>query len=515
MVEDKKGAYSNSMDARKARLSNNLGSQGKIPPQAPDLEEKVLASIVDDDMFIDVSDILKPEHFYRLEHQKILEAVIRLFDRNDPVDMATVCNELRVMGMLETVGGMYYIANLVKQGLKSGTNIEYHSKIIFQKYVQRELIRNCQQTESDAYDDSSDVFELIERNQTNIAGLVSESHKKEIKDISDLLKQSFQELQVKPKDDGLTGVGTSFTKLDEITGGWQKQDLIIIAARPAMGKTAFVLNCARNAAVDHGKKGVIFSLEMSSLSLANRLVSPETSVPIERILKKRVERDEMIKMWEKVESLKSSGLMIDDTAGLNIFEFRAKARRLKQQHDIQWIIVDYLQLMYAGGDPGKFTNRVAEIGKISRALKSVAKELDIPVIALSQLSRAVESRPGLNGKRPNLSDLRESGDIEQDADMVIFLYRPEYYGIVQDPQGNSTIGLCEAIIAKHRNGVTDNVPLDFNGAFMRFKDWVPNSSSATISKTSEIYKAPELEFGVDSGIPKDANKYSDDDAAPF
>lgn len=436
-----------------------------IPPQNQELERAILGSIIDvSDYLIEVADVIKPDHFYNESNKRILEAILNLSKEGHPIDLTTVVAELRRMGILEMVGGMHYIMDLMNNGIKSGNKIEYHSRLVIQKYMQREMIRISQETIRDAFDDTADVLEIIERNQNQVFLAVSDTHKKNGSDIGEVLLDAFLDLEL-PQSDGLTGVGSGFRDLDAITGGWQPQDLIIVAARPAMGKTAFVLKCARNAAVKFKKPTAVFSLEMSKKQLGQRMLSDETNIKLERILKRRVSAEEIFQMKVKAAELIKSGLIIDDSPSMNVFELRAKARRLKSKFDIQLLIIDYLQLMSGGEKSGN--NRDNEIGIISRALKSIAKELNIPVIALSQLSRKVDERAS---KRPLLSDLRESGNIEQDADMVMFLYRPEYYGVTGD-KGQSVVGLCEVIIAKNRNGVTDVVNLDFNGSVMRFKDW--------------------------------------------
>lgn len=452
-------------ERRQSILNANPFNQGKVPPQAIDLECCVLGSIIDDSGFlIDVADTLKPFHMYHESHKIILQAILNLSSANNPVDLMTVVAELRRMGQLEMVGGMYYITELTTKGLRVGSNIDYHSKIIIQKYMQREMIRISSDTIRMAYEDTADVFDIIEKNQNDVFLAVSDTHTKGGNDIGALMKTTLSELD-KPPIDGLTGVGSGFRDLDAITGGWQPSSLNIIAARPAMGKTAFVLKCARNAAVKYNKPTVFFSLEMSEESLTQRMLADETNIHLERILKRRLNAKEIEEMQPKLEKLIKAPLIIDDTPALTVFEFRAKCRRLKRKRDLGLIIVDYLQLMHSGEKTNG--NRDTEIGYITRALKSVAKELNVPVIALSQLSRKVEERAV---KRPMMADLRESGNIEQDADFVGFLYRPEYYG-VKGVDGHSTVGLCEFIIGKNRSGVCDTVNFDFNGAFMRFKDW--------------------------------------------
>ncbi|MCX2574219.1 replicative DNA helicase [Pedobacter sandarakinus] len=511
----------NSLTARKARLNTTVSSMGKLPPQALDLEEAVLGALMlEKDALSAVIDILKPEVFYQEAHQKIFEAIHMLFEKSKPVDILTVTAELRQMGALEMIGGAYYITNLTNR-VASAANIEYHARIISQKYIQRELIRISTDIITTAYEDTADIFDLLDHAEKGLFDIAQNNLRRDTQKMDDIIKQSLATLEeLRTKTDGLTGVPTGFTGLDRITGGWQKQDLVIIAARPAMGKTAFVLTCARNATVDFQKPTVVFSLEMSSVQLVNRLISGEAEIEQEKIRKGNLQEWEWQQLHSKIGRLTEAPLLIDDTPALNIFEFRAKCRRLKSQYDIQLVIVDYLQLMHGKGEGGKGGgNREQEIGSISRALKSVAKELDVPVLALSQLSRAVESRPGLQGKRPMLSDLRESGSIEQDADMVLFLYRPEYYGITEDEQGRSQAGIGEVIIAKHRNGETGIVPLRFIGKFVKFadleEDFSAPSSFAAADPSAGMY--PSQDFEKQSNViirPSKMDDYNDDDP-PF
>lgn len=463
--------YKPNTGERRTRFSNPAPQVGlgKLPPQALDLEEAVLGALMlEKDALSSVIDVLKPEVFYDVRHQKIFAVIAYLFEKTSPVDILTVTAQLRQTGELEMVGGAYYITELTNR-VASAANIEYHSRIIIQKYIQRELIRISTDIVSSAYEDTSDVFDLLDRAEKNLFEIAQNNLRRDSRKMDDLMHEALKDIEaLKDKKDGLTGVASGFTELDRMTSGWQKSDLVIIAARPAMGKTAFVLSCARNAAVDFNKPVVVFSLEMSSVQLVNRLISGETEIEQEKIRKGNIEEWEWAQIHSKIGRLEQAPLIIDDTPSLNIFEFRAKCRRLKSQHDIQLIIIDYLQLMHGKND-GKGGNREQEIGSISRALKTVAKELNVPVIALSQLSRAVESRPG-GSKRPMLSDLRESGSIEQDADMVLFLYRPEYYGLDVDEDNNPTQGVGEVIIAKHRNGETGRVRLKFVGKYVKFQD---------------------------------------------
>src|ERR1700744_281387 len=456
---------------RRSRITNPTpySGLGKLPPQAVDLEEAVLGALMlEKDALSSVIDILNPEVFYKDNHQKIFTAIRYLFEKTSPVDILTVTAQLRQQGELEMIGGAYYITELTNR-VASAANIEFHSRIIIQKFIQRELIRISTEVINNAYEDTTDVLDLLDKAEKNLFDIAQNNLRRDSRTMDDLLHETLKEIEsLKDKKDGLTGVASGFTDLDRMTSGWQRSDLVIIAARPAMGKTAFVLSCARNAAVDFEKPVVVFSLEMSSVQLVNRLISGETEIEQEKIRKGTLEEWEWAQIHSKIGRLEQAPLIIDDTPALNIFEFRAKCRRLKSQHDIQLIIIDYLQLMQGKGD-GKGGNREQEIGSISRALKSVAKELNVPVIALSQLSRAVESRPG-GSKRPMLSDLRESGSIEQDADMVLFLYRPEYYGLDVDEDNMPTQGVGEVIIAKHRNGETGRVRLKFVGKYVKFTD---------------------------------------------
>lgn len=454
---------------RRSRIGNLIGGMGKLPPQAPDLEEAVLGALMlEKNALTEVIDILKPESFYVEAHQKIFEAIYSLFQKNSPIDLLTVIAELRAMGTLELVGGAYYITQLTDR-VVSAANIEYHARIISQKYIQRELIKVSSDIINNAYEDTTDIFDLLDHAEKSLFDIAQNNLRRDTRKVDDIMREAVVSLEaLRDRADSLTGVPSGFTALDRMTSGWQPSDLVIIAARPAMGKTAFVLSCARNAAVLHDKPVAVFSLEMSSVQLVNRLISGETEIEQEKLRKGNLADHEWTQLHSRIGKLSSAPLLIDDTPALNIFEFRAKCRRLKAQYDIQLVIVDYLQLMHGKND-GKGGNREQEIGSISRSLKSVAKELNIPVIALSQLSRAVESRPG-SSKRPMLSDLRESGSIEQDADMVLFLYRPEYYGNDVDESGQSTKGLGEVIIAKHRNGETGTVQLRFVGKYVKFVD---------------------------------------------
>lgn len=456
----------------KFRTSVEIGTAlGKLPPQAIDLEETVLGALMlEKDALTTVIDILKPESFYKDAHREIYAAIVTLFNNSEPVDLRTVANQLRKDGKLEFVGGAYYIADLTTK-VNSAANIEYHARIVSEQAIKRELIRISSEIQHEAYEDTTDVFALLDRTEQALFEVSESNIRKNYADMRSIMKEAMDELEAKKHHkDGLTGVPTGFSALDRVTSGWQKSDLVIIAARPGMGKTAFVVSAMRNAAVDFGHGVAIFSLEMSSVQLVNRLISAEAQLESEKIKKGNLADYEWEQLVHKTAKLTEAPIFIDDTPALSILELRAKCRRLKAQHDIKLIIIDYLQLMSgdtskSGGGGG---NREQEIASISRALKNIAKELSVPVIALSQLSRAVETRGG--DKRPQLSDLRESGSIEQDADMVMFLYRPEYYGITEDENGMAMQGVGEVIIAKHRNGSLDTVQLKFIGKFTKFAD---------------------------------------------
>lgn len=445
----------------------NSQNLGKIPPQATDIEETVLGAIlIESSAFARVSEMLKPESFYVPAHSKIYKAVCSLFAKSSAIDMMTVIAELKLQGSLEEIGGMFFITQLANR-VANSANIVDHAKIIEQKFIQREVIRVCSETLRGAYDDTTDIFELIEAHQGEIYNSVKNTYGRNDVHISEAVKGRLHEYQ-KQCVEGLTGVGTGFTDLNRLTNGWQNTDLIIIAARPAMGKTAFVLETAKSAAIMHNVPVGIFSLEMSQEQLTDRMISSETGVYQDKIKKRNLTEYDWLQFHSKLGPLVDSNIYIDDTPGISITSLRSKAIRMKERYGIGLIVIDYLQLME--GPKDKRGNREQEIGSISRGLKVIAKDLGIPVIALSQLSRKVEDRPGINGKRPLLSDLRESGSIEQDADQVAFLYRPEYYGYDQDEEGRSTSGLVEVIFGKNRNGICDTVPLRFNGALMKFLD---------------------------------------------
>lgn len=476
---------------RNRKRSNNIDlSQytfGKLPPQANELEEAVLGAMLLEGSAVNaVIEILHPDSFYKPEHQHIYRAIGTLFNESKPIDMLTVVEELKQKGVLEEAGGIHYISTLTNK-IASGAHAEHHARIISQKYIQRELIKISSETIKDAYEDTTDVLDLLDNVEQSLFEITEKNINKGFEPMSSLISQAIKEMKEKKNPDSdITGVPSGFNVLDQVTSGWQKSDMVVIAARPGMGKTAFVLSMARNAAVDFKKPVAVFSLEMSSLQLVTRLMAAETELEMDKFRKGNFQDYEWEQLYQKVKRLEEAPLFIDDTPAINVFELRAKCRKLKQHHDIQMVIIDYLQLMSGANIDGKTGNREQEISTISRALKRIAKELNIPVIALSQLSRAVETRGG--DKMPQLSDLRESGAIEQDADMVMFIYRPEYYGITQDESGNNISGIGRIRIAKHRNGELKDVDLRYVAKFAKFENLEDNyfNKFVPVQPTTEI-----------------------------
>ncbi|MGC4101468.1 replicative DNA helicase [Ferruginibacter sp.] len=436
---------------------------GKVPPQAKELEEAVLGAIMlEKSAFDTVIEILKPECFYVDANQRIFRAMQGLAIKSLPIDLLTVVEELKFREELDLVGGPYYVTKLTN-AVVSSANIDAHSRIVLQKFIQRELIRISGEILGDAYEDSTDVFDMLDEAEGKLFEITNNHLRKNFDTIDTVLVKTIQRIEdMRNRNDDITGVPTGFPTMDKITYGWQPTDLIILAARPSVGKTAFALNLARSAAVPEDPSKAVpvafFSLEMSSSQLVQRILSAESEIWLEKISRGKLEEHEMKQLYKKgIEKLSKAPIFIDDTAALNIFELRAKCRRLKNKHNLGLIIIDYLQLMSGAGD-NRNSNREQEISKISRDLKGLAKELQVPIIALSQLSREVEKRKEGN-KIPQLSDLRESGAIEQDADMVMFLYRPEYYDITSNEMGESNKGETYVKIAKHRNGSLDTVKL--------------------------------------------------------
>ncbi len=510
---EKKAKEKPTRAARKPSKSIDYTDHGRVPPQAPDLEETVLGAVMlEQDALTTVIDILKPEVFYKDAHQKIFAAIASLFQDSLPVDILTVTNELQKRGELEIVGGAYYISQLTNR-VASAANIEYHARIVIEKYLQRELIRISSDIIKESYEDSEDVFDILDKAEKELFNVSETNFRRSYSDMQTLIRDSIQSIEKAKDHDGhITGVPSGFSEIDRITAGWQKADLVILAARPGMGKTAFVLSMARNIAVEFQRPTAFFSLEMTGVQLVTRLIASESEIPSEKLRRGQLDESEWKKLNERIGELTSAPLYIDDTPALSIFELRAKCRRLKSKHNIELIVIDYLQLM--SGTADHKGNREQEISNISRSLKSLAKELNVPIIALSQLSRAVETRGGT--KRPILSDLRESGAIEQDADMVTFIYRPEYYQIMEDNDGNSTERMAEFIIAKHRNGALESLKLTFISELAKFTDYdavpdfIPGESSFNPSEHFDNPNEPNV-----MTRPSRMNDIDDNDDMPF
>lgn len=450
-------------------VENALSLTGRLTPQAVEFEEAILGALMIDSNAISEIDFIQSNMFYNEKHQYIFRAIRDLFSDNEPVDLLTVTNRLRKNKQLEFVGGAAYLASLTNR-VASSANIEYHARVVMEKFVLRELIANCTSIVKDAYDDSQDVLKLLDDAETKLFGIIQNNFKRESKNLDDIMRKALEELnEMKNQGDQYQGVPTGIRSIDDHLGGWQKSDLVILAARPGMGKTSFVLTIARNAAVNFKKPVALFSLEMSATQLAHRLFAMESGISSERISKGLLDEAEWTRLMSRIHTLDSAPLYIDDTPAITVFDLRAKCRRLKNRHDIQLVIVDYLQLMRGGSDDGKSGgNREQEISFISRSLKSLARELNVPVIALSQLSRAVETRAG--SKRPMLSDLRESGAIEQDADLVAFIYRPEYYKNATFEDDTPSEGLADIMVEKNRHGANANIRVRFEKQYTKFSD---------------------------------------------
>jgi len=496
--------------------------RGKIPPQAIDLEEVVLGAMMIDKKGIDeIIDILHADVFYKDAHKFIFEAIFKLFETSEPVDLLTVSSQLKKDGKLEAAGGDFYLIKLT-QKVASSAHIEFHARIILQKFIQRSLIKISNEIIEDAYDEGTDVFDLLDTAESKLYDVTQGNLKRSAQTAQDLVIQAKKRIEEIANKEGLSGVPSGFDKVDKLTSGWQPSDLIIIAARPGMGKTALTLSMARNMAVNSNIPVAFFSLEMSSVQLITRLISSETGLSSEKLRTGKLEKHEWVQLNVKVKTLEKAPLFIDDTPSLSIFDLRAKARRLASQQGIKMIMIDYLQLMTAGSNQKGGGNREQEISTISRNLKALAKELNIPVIALSQLSRAVETRGGT--KRPLLSDLRESGAIEQDADIVSFIYRPEYYKIDEwdDEERSPTAGQGEFIVAKHRNGGLENIRLKFianQGKFDNLDDFdspfeFQSKMNANEDNPFMTKKLPNP--NADQAFGSITNDFSDDDSdAPF
>ena len=439
---------------------------GRVIPQAVDIEKALLgALLIEKDAIAKVVDLLAPEVFYDPRHQQIYAAIRSLFDQGLPVDLISTTEALRRSGELKNIGP-YYVAELTL-GVASSANAETYARILVEKYLLRQIIALAGALTEKAFSDETDAFELLDGAENRLYELSQHHLRRSVQPAQRVLQETLALLEkLRQSNQLLTGVPSGFAELDRMTAGWQKSDLIILAARPSMGKTAFALNLARNAAFA-GYPVAIFSLEMSALQLMYRFISLETEISSESLRTGRIPPEVWTALPQKLERLAAAPLYIDDTPSITIYDLRAKCRRLKAEKDIQLVMVDYLQLM---GITGRTQNREQEIASISRSLKALARELEVPIIALSQLSRAVESR---TDRRPQLSDLRESGSLEQDADVVIFLYRPEYYGLTQDEEGQPTQGITEVLLSKQRNGPIGKVRLRFINEYMRFLSLEP------------------------------------------
>lgn len=481
---------------------------GKLQPQSLELEDAVLGALMlEKDAYSKVVDILSPDCFYEPTNQKIYTAIQTLGSNSQPIDMLTVTEQLRVLGTLDEVGGPVRITQLTS-GVSSAANIEYHARIVAQKYLARELISFSSQIQSLAFDDSIDILDVLQEAEGQLFKLSQSNLKKDVTPIEPVVIDALKKLEdASNRTDGLSGLQTGFVEIDKMTSGWQNSDLVIIAARPAMGKTAFVLSMALRMAVDCNTPVAVFSLEMSNLQLVNRLISNICEIPGNKIKSGSLTPLEWDQLHHRITPLYKAPLYIDDTPSLSVFELRTKARRLVREQGVQIIIIDYLQLMNASGM--KFGSREQEVSTISRSLKQLAKELNIPIIALSQLNRSVENRT--DGKVPQLSDLRESGAIEQDADMVCFIHRPEYYTKSEvDGEGNDIKGVAKFIFAKHRSGAVGDVTLRFRGEFARFENWDDNNLTSNHGIVASKINAGTNPDDIQSGTPQFSGGISED-----
>lgn len=496
-----------------SKQKNVLEQEGRVPPQAVEVEEAVLgAMLIEHGAATIALQMLKSNDFYKSANRHIFETLSNLYNRDNPLDLLTVENELRDNDLLDTCGGPAYLSDLTRS-VSSAANIDYHAQIITEKAIKRNLILNCTEVIKHSYDTTTDAYDVLDEAEHLIFDLANQKNKSSAQPVADILKDTLAYLEdMRGKKYGITGVPTGLA-VDQMTAGWQKGDLVIIAARPSMGKTAFVLTAARNAAM-HPDENLrtpvaIFSLEMSNQSLVQRLLTMEARVRADEARKGTLNDDSFKNLIEAAGRLFSAQIFIDDTPAITLMELRTKCRRLKSEHDIGLIVIDYLQLMQGSAkDSG---SREQEIASISRGLKSLAKELDVPVIALSQLSRAVEQRGG--DKRPQLSDLRESGSIEQDADIVCFLYRPEYYGITTTNEGQSTAGLAEVIIGKQRNGPVGSKMLYFVKDYARFEN-LTSAEGGGLLESGESGPTPDPNFPKNDGPIMPHNPAPDEDA-PF
>ncbi len=443
----------------------SLPAEGRVPPQAVDVEMAVLgAMLLDKGAIARAIEILDDSSFYKPAHQRIFAGMVALFEKSEPVDLITLVEELRRRAELDKIGGEYYLTELTTR-VTTAANVEYHAHIVLEKALMRQLISSSSEVVGRAYSETEDALDLLDEAEQKIFQISEQRMKKSFISMNTAVHQTMEMLEsIHGKHSGVTGVPSGYTELDNYTGGFQNSDLIIVAGRPSQGKTALVLSIARNASIFHEVPVAFFSLEMSNQQLVLRLICAEARVDAQSVRTGRLPEDEWRKLSTSIGKLYKAKIFIDDTPALTALEIRAKARRLKVEHNVGLIIVDYLQLMQG---PKNAQSREQEISSISRSLKALAKELNIPVIALSQLNRAVEMR---GDKRPVLADLRESGAIEQDADVVLFVHRPEMFGINVDENNEPTEGMAEIIIGKQRNGPTGSARLAFIKQYARFEN---------------------------------------------
>jgi replicative DNA helicase len=449
--------------SRSAEPLNLETLMGNKPPQALDVEEAVLGAMLVEPATIDESmEELSASCFYDPQHRMIFEAMSELVNEHVSIDLVTVSEKLRSKGNLEAIGGPVVLASL-SQNIAAAAHIEYYIKILKQKTIQRDLITASYEILKQSFDESTNVDDLIDNAQTKVFAAIQNNVKRDVQDIGSIINSVLENLEELQNTTGLSGVPSGYPSIDRITQGWQKSDLIILAARPSVGKTAFALNIARNAAVEANMPVAVFSLEMSADQLGKRLITTESGLSGEKIKGGvKLEQYEWTQLEETLRRLSKAPLYIDDTPGIPIMEFRTKAKRLVKQKGVRLIVVDYLQLMQG---PVELRGlREQEVAAISRTLKATAKELNIPIIALSQLSRNAVQRTGGTGK-PQLSDLRESGSIEQDADMVIFIHRPDFVGMSENPEDKEKAYIC---IAKHRNGEVCDIEMKYKAGQVKF-----------------------------------------------
>jgi len=506
----KSDAFKVTSKPRRIGVSELSEQLGKLPPQAVELEETILGAIMLERKAISrTADIITEDSFYKEAHQHIYLAVIDLFKESKPIDIKTVTHQLRKNGHLEVVGGAYYVSQLTAK-VNSAANIETHARIVQEYFMKRELIRIGHELQDRAYEDTEDIHVLFDYFSAQMTMTTRGLYSKQYEPVANFVVQVIEDAEAANKSDtGVTGVPTGFRDFDKHTAGFQDSDLIIIAARPGMGKTGWLISASMYAAAVKFPVA-IFSLEMASKKLTKRMISIEAQIDTEKFTSGRIAEWEWEKLMQHGQTISNLPIYIDDTPSISLLELRTKSRRLVEEHGVKIIYVDYLQLMSGSNDRNqKYGNREQEIAEISRGLKGLAKELEVPVVALSQLSRAVETRGG--EKRPQLSDLRESGAIEQDADMVCFLYRPEYYGITEDDKGMPLKGIAETIISKYRDGKTGDIQMRFIG---RFTQWT-NLDHVPSSQSSLGFEDDKPDFTITIPSKSEKEKLNDEDDQPF